>query len=166
MSERPISSPHTRAGFRDVLRSAIGRLRGGQASAQKIGFSVAFGIFIGFTPLFGLHALIIGLLGFALRLDVLVAYLASNVSLPPFIPAILFLEVQAGSWILGGKFLPLTMASLAPEHALALGEALVLGTVVVGTLFAALGGLVAWLLMHRFHAARRPELSPESVPPA
>jgi uncharacterized protein (DUF2062 family) len=166
MSERPISSSGARPGFRDALRNAVSRLRGGQVSPQKIGFSVAFGIFIGCTPLFGLHALIIGLLGFALRLDVLVAYLASNVSLPPFIPAILFLEVQAGSWILGGRFLPLTMASFAPERALALGGALALGTVVVGAAFAAVGGSVAWLLMHRFQASRGSELSPESIPPA
>jgi uncharacterized protein (DUF2062 family) len=93
---------------------------------------------------------IIGVSTFLLRLDMFVAYAVSNISIPPMIPVLLFLEVQVGNWLLRGKFLPFTMESLAPEHAWELGRALALGSLVVGATVAMIGGAIAWQVTRNY----------------
>lgn len=137
-------------GLRRGLRAVASRLRGGDLTPRRVAFSVALGLFVGCSPLFGLHALIAGGLAFALRLDVLITYLATNISLPPVIPLLFFAELQVGMFLMNGRFHSLALSDFAPEKALDLGSAIFLGFTVVGSGIALLGGALAFFVGSHF----------------
>lgn len=115
------------------------RLRGGELSVRRLTLSVALGLFIGCTPLYGFHLLLTTGLCLLLRLDTLVAYLAANISVPPMVPLILFVEFQVGTYLLTGTWHSLSLSEVRAERAGELGIALVSGVFVVATLVALLG---------------------------
>lgn len=139
-------------GLKSGLRAVLQRLHGGELTARRLAFSVALGLFVGCSPLFGFHALIAGGLAFALRLDVLITYLATNISLPPLIPILLFTELQVGSFLMSGRFLSLALSDFAPQKVLELGAAVLVGFPVVGGGIALLGGASAYFVGARFAA--------------
>lgn len=135
-----------RIGMKRALRSVHKRLSGGELTAGRLAFSVALGLFIGCSPLFGFHAVIALGLAFVLRLDVLIAYLATNISVPPLIPFLLFAELQTGSFLMSGRFHALAFSDFAPQKAFELGTAVFVGFPVVGGAIALLGGASAYLI--------------------
>lgn len=139
--------------LRGLLQSALARLHGGELSPRRLGLSVALGLFVGCTPLYGLHSIIAGTVALVLRLDALIAYLASNISLPPVIPLLLFAEVQVGNLVLRGSFLPIALEELSPSRAMDLGAALLVGSLIVATLVAAMGGSLAYAFGRRTERA-------------
>ena len=84
-----------------IKRFIVEDFIGSNDSPRKKASSIALGIFIGLTPLWGLHTLIVLFLAIALNLNKTIAFAFSNISLPPFIPFILFAGVQMGNYILG-----------------------------------------------------------------
>src|SRR5436190_967361 len=95
------------------LRHRFVNLRTEGAGALRETAAVALGVFIGCTPLYGLHLLICWTLGYALGLNRLMMYVASNISNPFVAPWLLFAEEQAGAWLRRGSFHALTPATLA-----------------------------------------------------
>ncbi|WP_179345201.1 DUF2062 domain-containing protein [Winogradskyella ursingii] len=77
----------------DVLRH--------QDSPKKKGLSIALGVFLGLSPLWGFHTVIVIFLAILFRLNKIIALVFSNISLPPFIPFVLLLSLQVGDWVLG-----------------------------------------------------------------
>ncbi len=75
----------------DVLES--------DGSNRTKAFSIALGVFIGFSPFWGFHTVIVISLSVLFKLNKILAFFASNVSLPPFIPFII-----AASLFLGAPF--------------------------------------------------------------
>lgn len=129
---------------RERLREAWRRLRGGELTPGRAAASVAIGIAIGVTPLWGVHWALVLAVCLPLRLDASVAYLASNVSLPFIAPFITFAEIALGSRILRGSW-----PALGPEEVkhVALGTMLgelAIGTVIVAVSGAALGAILAY----------------------
>ncbi|WBV59030.1 DUF2062 domain-containing protein [Chryseobacterium camelliae] len=62
-------------------------------------FSIALGVFIGFSPFWGFQTLLVISLAVLFKLNKVLAFVASNVSLPPFIPFVI-----AASLFLGAPF--------------------------------------------------------------
>ncbi|MGD1320561.1 DUF2062 domain-containing protein [Chryseobacterium sp. 2R14A] len=60
-------------------------------------FSIALGVFIGFSPFWGFHTLLVISLAVLFKLNKVLAFVASNVSLPPFIPFIIVASLFLGS---------------------------------------------------------------------
>ncbi|WP_033960376.1 DUF2062 domain-containing protein [Psychroserpens jangbogonensis] len=77
----------------DVLRN--------QDSPKKKALSIALGIFIGLSPLWGFQTVIVLFLAVLFRLNIVIAFAFSNISFPPFIPFILFFSIQVGNLMLG-----------------------------------------------------------------
>jgi glycosyltransferase involved in cell wall biosynthesis len=86
---------------KSIRRFIIEDFIGSNDSPRKKASSIALGIFIGLTPLWGLHTLIVLFLAIILSLNKTIAFAFSNISLPPFIPFILFSGIQTGNYILG-----------------------------------------------------------------
>jgi glycosyltransferase involved in cell wall biosynthesis len=84
--------------FREFFREYIVN---SEDSDAKLAKSVALGLFIGVTPIWGWQ--IVTTLGLAhlFKLNKFVAVSASNVSLPPMLPFIIFLSYIIGGWMLG-----------------------------------------------------------------
>ena len=95
--------------FRKIKKKGIKKfllndVLGSNDSPAKKAASIALGVFIGFSPFWGLHTLLVLFLSILLKLNKPIAFAFSNVSLPPFIPFIILASLQIGSWILGESF--------------------------------------------------------------
>lgn len=65
-------------------------------SVQKKASSVALGVFVGLSPFWGFHTALVLFLAVVLRLNKGIAFVFSNVSLPPFIPFIIYASLLTG----------------------------------------------------------------------
>ncbi|KQM48912.1 DUF2062 domain-containing protein [Chryseobacterium sp. Leaf201] len=79
----------------DVLQS--------DGSNRTKAFSIALGVFIGFSPFWGFHTLLVISLSILFKLNKVLAFVSSNVSLPPFIPFIIAASLFLGSPFVEGN---------------------------------------------------------------
>jgi len=86
-------------------------------SPQKKALAISLGVFIGIAPLWGFQTLLVLFLAQITKLNKALAFLFSNVSLPPFIPFIIFISYQIGALVLG-KPLEANLDSFEIENAL------------------------------------------------
>jgi len=77
---------------------------GNQDSPRKKALSIALGVFIGLSPFWGFHTLIVIFLAIVLKLNKVIAFTFSNVSLPPFIPLVLYASSKMGQFVLGENY--------------------------------------------------------------
>lgn len=78
----------------DVLES--------DGSNRTKAFSIALGVFVGFSPFWGFHTLLVISLSVLFKLNKVLAFVASNVSLPPFIPFIIVSSLYLGAPFVAG----------------------------------------------------------------
>lgn len=128
--------------FEDFLQS--------KDSPAKKALSVSLGVLVGMSPLWGLHTVTVLFLAYLLRLNKLIAFACSNVSIPPMIPIIIYGGLKVGSVLLGTPLgLPprggdaMTYWLYAKNHlaqylvgssVLAIASAVLLGTLAYGLL--------------------------------
>jgi glycosyltransferase involved in cell wall biosynthesis len=72
-------------------------------SNSKITCSVMTGTFIGIIPVWGWQMMIAFGLAHYFKLNKFITVAASNISIPPFLPFILYLSYLTGGWVLGTK---------------------------------------------------------------
>lgn len=132
-----------RQGFADLVR----RLRGGELSRGRATASVAVGLFIGCLPLYGLHFVLCLAVCLPLRLDLLVAYLAANISNPLIAPFLVVLEVETGALILTGRTVPFDLDRARETGIAGFAAQAALGSLVVGAAIAALGAAITSLVV-------------------
>ena len=70
---------------------------------HKISLGMSCGIFASFTPFFGLHFLIAGLLSYLLRANILASLIGTFVGNPITFPIITVFNLKLGEWILGSS---------------------------------------------------------------
>lgn len=87
--------------IKGAKRFIVEDLIGGNDSPLKKALSITLGVFIGLTPLWGLHTLIVVFLAILFKLNKTIAFAFSNVSIPPLIPFIVFASFKMGNFILG-----------------------------------------------------------------
>ena len=134
--------------FLAISRRLLNRLRGGRLEPWRAGFSVAVGLFVGVQPLYGLHLPLCLIICLPLRLDVVLAYAAANISIPLFAPIIVLTEIQLGSLVLDGKLLAIHLSQLKSGRAVHLVAQLGIGAILLGVILSTLGGLVAAKIAH------------------
>jgi len=120
-------------------------------SNAKLAFSVALGLFMGVTPIWGWQIVTTFGLAHLLKLNKFVAVTVSNISLPPVMPFIIFLSYWLGGLVMGVK-----MSNLHYTQGPGLQwikENLVqylLGSITFGLLLAAVMGPLTYLLLSVF----------------
>lgn len=92
---------YPRGGWTRAARYVIHRIRRLPDPAHRISRGVAAGVFVCFTPFFGLHFLTAALLALVIRGNVLAALLATFVGNPLTFPLIAELSLDLGSRIMG-----------------------------------------------------------------
>jgi uncharacterized protein (DUF2062 family) len=135
---------HRRVRAPTRLQRVIHTLRTEGGSRAQEASAIGLGLAVGFSPLVGLHLGMCIALGWLFGLNRLKLYLAANLVNPLIMPAVLFGEVQLGSWLRRGETYALSMdafSSMDPWH---FGIDLLVG----GTLFSLVGGLAAGLLTY------------------
>lgn len=116
--------------------------------------SVALGVLIGLSPFWGFQTVIVLFLAVVLRLNKLIAFAFSNVSIPPLIPFIIYACIQIGSFLVGSPaktaFKWQEIDTYEPFIRQHLTEYL-LGSVVLATVSASVFGLASYFLLTRQH---------------
>ncbi|MEC3906109.1 DUF2062 domain-containing protein [Tamlana sp. 2201CG12-4] len=84
-----------------IKRFIVEDFLGNQDSPRKKATSIALGIFIGLSPLWGFHTVIVLFLALVLNLNKAIAFAFSNVSIPPFIPFVVLASLYMGNAVLG-----------------------------------------------------------------
>ncbi len=132
---------------RQIVGDAWRRLRGGELTPARAAASVAIGLAIGVTPLWGAHWAIILAICLPLRLDAGIALLASQISLPFIAPFITLAEIEVGARVLRGSWLSLRRDDLKTLDLSTVASELAIGTVLVALGAAAIGAALAYGLV-------------------
>ncbi len=143
--------------MRKRFRAAWGRLRGGELVPWRAAASVAAGLAIGVTPLWGVHWLLVLAVCVPFRLDAPVAFVASNVSLPFIAPFLTLAEIEVGAWVRTGRGISLDVDAVRRQGLAAFASELGVGVAMVAVSAAIVGGGVAYgvaSLAQRRRAAR------------
>jgi glycosyltransferase involved in cell wall biosynthesis len=126
----------------DVLES--------DGSNRTKAFSIALGVFIGLSPFWGFHTLLVISLSVLFKLNKVLAFIASNVSLPPFIPFVI-----AASLFLGSPFVHSDSNILSSELNFELIKnnllQYVIGSAILATSMAVLCGVGTFLFLNKLN---------------
>ena len=124
MSSHPPKLPLTRRLFHGMRTEGGGP--GRDAAAVGLGF------FIGCTPFYGFHLILVFAVGWLLRLNRLKMYIAANVSNPLLAPFLVLLEIQLGAWLRRGDLHALTLDTVRTTDPWTFGLDLLIGSFVLG----------------------------------
>ncbi|MBK5212148.1 MAG: DUF2062 domain-containing protein [Flavobacteriaceae bacterium] len=123
---------------------------GSDDSAEKKALSIALGVFIGLSPLWGFQTIVVIFLALLLNLNKVIAFAFSNVSIPPFIPLILYFSLKLGSWLLGENFV-LSMSEIDPSIELVKYlKSYIVGSLVLSVTAAIACGIVGYVFLTLF----------------
>lgn len=125
------------------------RTEGGGPAREAV--AVGVGFFIGCTPLYGFHLLLVFAVGWLFRLNRLKMYIAANISNPLFAPFLVLLQTELGAWLRRGDFHSLTIDTIRSTNPWTFGLDLILGSIVTGIA----GGIVTGLAT--YVTARHPD---------
>jgi uncharacterized protein (DUF2062 family) len=133
-----------------LLKRMWMRVRGAKLTPRRGAGSVAIGLFVGCTPLYGLHFPICAALCFPKRLNIAVAYGASQISNPLFAPFIVALELVIGGYVLGrpSKWGAVDMTQI-DTLLLNSAQEVAVGALLVGSILATLGALTTFFVLSR-----------------
>lgn len=118
-----------------------------QDTPKKKAMSIALGVFIGLSPLWGFQTVIVIFLAILLKLNKVIAFAFSNISFPPFIPFVLLMSLQTGNWVLGVESY-YTLEGIRENFDLMQHlEAYIVGSIVLSTTFALIFGVLGYLFL-------------------
>ncbi len=147
-------------GLRQQFRAAWTRLRGGELTPVRAALSVAVGLFIGVTPLYGLHLLLVMAVCLPFRLDVPISYLAANISMPLISPFLALAEIEIGSMVRTGAWRALSIDVIKREGVRPFLGDVIVGVAVFAPSTAALGGSVTYGVARLGRYLRRGSATP------
>jgi uncharacterized protein len=147
------------------LRQLWNRLLSLEARPESVALGFSLGVFLGFTPLFGLKTLLALLLASLFRSSKLAAFLGVTVHdvLLPFIPVLLRAEYQLGYWCLSNPhhFAPKLHLGLVDLHAalswssiFTTTKPLLIGSVILGFPIAAVSYFAVRAILSRITRTR------------
>ena len=152
--------------LREWIRTHVGRLHAITDTPHSIALGFSLGTFLGFIPLFGLKTLLSVLLAWLFRANKIAAVIGVTLHdlVLPFTPLLLRLEYQIGFWLLSHphRFAPKLrlhgrhdlQSLLSWTKMLTTAAPLLLGSVVLGALFAVIGYLILRPAVVSFRARR------------
>ena len=118
-----------------------------QDSNTKKALSIALGVFVGLSPAWGFHTALALFFAVLFRLNKVIAFAFSNVSIPPFIPFIVYSSIKVASFITHKEihvFLtsPISFSSIQTNI-----QYYILGSLVLATVMSAVFGLGGFLIL-------------------
>lgn len=113
-------------------------------------FSIALGVFIGLSPFWGFQTLLVISLSVLFKLNKVLAFVASNVSLPPFIPFII-----AASLFLGAPFVSGDSNLLSQDLNFDLVKnnllQYIIGSFILATSISTISGIAAFIFLNKMN---------------
>jgi uncharacterized protein (DUF2062 family) len=122
--------------FNKPLRELLYRLRTEGGSPGRVAAAVGVGVFIGCSPFYGFHLLLCLVVARVFRLNRMLTYLASHISLPGLFPFLALAEVQVARLLRGAPPLSIHWHDLRHMAWRQFGGDLLVGSVVIGAVLA------------------------------
>ncbi|MBN1157759.1 MAG: DUF2062 domain-containing protein [Bacteroidales bacterium] len=120
-------------------------------SMAKTTFSVMFGVFMGIVPIWGYQLVTAIALAYLFRLNKFIVIVASNISIPPMIPFILYASYVTGGWVLRmDQNILYRTSDITFEFVKNNLYQYVVGSLVFAVIFALFSGLITYLLLRFF----------------
>ena len=114
------------------------------SSHEVKAYSVALGAFFGLSPFWGLQTVLTLSLAVFFKLNKALAFVFSNLSIPPMIPVLFLSSLKIGSWFVGGSVLP-DGGEITKEYVLSNLLQYVVGSLVLAVTVSALLGIATYL---------------------
>lgn len=111
--------------------------------------SIAFGCFMGIVPIWGFQLLVGIPLAVLFRLNKVLFISAAHISIPPFIPIIIYSSLLIGTTILGGEFTLPDIWDTSQESVQHNFKAYILGSMVLATIVAMISFAISMTLFSR-----------------
>jgi uncharacterized protein (DUF2062 family) len=129
-------------GQRNTLRKTVAEFFAEHAhDPLRLSLAVGLGLFFGIAPIWGYQMIVAAAAAHFLRLNKAISLLASNISIPPMVPFILYGSMALGHWLFTGQTLELSPRQITRAHAVEylwqwiVGSlALALGVAMLGTI--------------------------------
>ncbi|NND88839.1 MAG: DUF2062 domain-containing protein [Flavobacteriaceae bacterium] len=138
---------YRRKGLRRFLSEDV---FGHNDSPRKKALSIALGVFIGLSPFWGFHTVIVLALAVILKLNKAIAFTFSNVSLPPFIPFVLLASKEVGNFVLGREDSYDFATMMENYEMLRHLQTYIVGSFVLATVSAVVIGALSFILISLF----------------
>jgi hypothetical protein len=110
----------------------------------RLASAVGLGLFCGIAPIWGYQMVAAAALAHFLRLNKAIALLASNISIPPVAPLILYGAMALGHWLFTGQRLTLSPREVMHNHALQYFGQWCVGSIVLGGLVGLFGTVTTY----------------------
>ncbi|MDO5665327.1 MAG: DUF2062 domain-containing protein [Bacteroidia bacterium] len=136
----------TKKNIRNFIRNNITH---SPESNKRITGAIMLGVFMGIVPVWGYQMALAFLLAHLLKLNKVITLVASNISIPPMIPFILFGSYATGAWLLS-KELNFSISSISLEFVMNSLVQYVLGSIVFALICSLLVGLLSYVLLKIF----------------
>jgi uncharacterized protein (TIGR03546 family) len=135
---------------------------------REIALGVAIGVFIGISPLYGLHTALVIICALIIpRVNKLAILIGTNISIPPTLPFITWLAYNLGRMILDKEYPPLSWSMFSQVSRQGIGGLwksivdiyypLFVGSMVLGTLCAATAYLLTLMIVRRIKREHVPK---------
>jgi uncharacterized protein (DUF2062 family) len=131
-------------GIRRFIKEEI---LGNNESPLKSAQAMALGVFIGLTPLWGFHTILVLSLAVLFKLNKVISFAFTNVSFPPFIPFTVYAGIMIGNYVLGE---PTDYSFADFEENFEFVKSLktyVVGSFILASVMSVMVGIVAYLLL-------------------
>ena len=131
-------------GIRRFIKEEI---LGSNESPLKSAQAMALGVFIGLTPLWGFHTILVLSLAVLFKLNKVISFAFTNVSFPPFIPFTVYAGIMIGNYVLGE---PTDYSFADFEENFEFVKSLktyVVGSFILASVMSVMVGIVAYLLL-------------------
>ena len=132
-------------GKRKPMRRVIAEFFGEHAHEPgRLACAIGVGLFFGIAPIWGYQMIAAAAVAHWLRLNKAIALLASNISIPPVMPFILYGALALGHWLFTGEGLDFSWAEMTRARAFDYFLHWLVGSLALGALVASLGTAAAY----------------------
>jgi uncharacterized protein (DUF2062 family) len=119
----------------------------------RLAGAVGLGLFCGIAPMWGYQMLVAATLAHFLRLNKAIALVASNISIPPLAPFILYASLELGHWLFTGHGLDFSAQQITRAKVFQYLGQWCIGSITLGALVAGFGTMTTYslarLIRHR-----------------
>ena len=117
--------------------------------------SIALGVFIGISPFWGFQTVLLFTFAALFRLNKVIAYLASNVSFPPFIPFVIYGSLKMGSFFVAGDNTLVLDSSVTFDDIQKNATQYIAGSLILASVSALSAGFISYLLLSAFSSKNK-----------
>lgn len=116
--------------------------------------AIALGVFIGISPFWGFQTILVLFFATLFKLNKVIAYIASNVSFPPFIPFLIYASLQVGSYFVTNE------KPLALSNSLSLADIqqnatqYIVGSLILAIVSGLFLGFLSYLFLSTFNSKK------------